>query len=230
MKQFFVTVAALFLLTGISQAQHVISIKSTDDFFRMQRTQAGVNKVMTEKDIKGSPYLKPEFEKGHLLTVSHEKYEGIMFRYNVFNDEMEFEGKDGVAMAIPVPSIVAELAIGDSKFVYAPYTYSKRILRGYSQLLSNGKASLLKKYNIILQPAQDAGAYKEPQPVEFVDKIPEYFIRIGENEAVKISNAKDLVAVLNEQKSKIENFIKTNKLNAKKEDDLKKIVEYYNSL
>lgn len=60
--------------------------------------------------------------------------------------------------------------------------------------------------------------------------MPQFYIKQGKNEAIKITKAKELLKMLPDHQAEMQKYIKANKPKMFKEDDLKKLFEYYNTL
>lgn len=205
-------------------------IESIDFFKNNKFVEGDYRKVLTEKDIKGSPYLNDEFVNGVIFTVQKTKYENIPLRYNIYNDNLEFKTPTGELQALDTPEIVEKAEFGDYQLIYAPYTLANKIKKGFFVVLEEGKASLYAKPGVFFKEPVEAGAYKEPEPAKFVKRADEYFIRIGNEQAILINSKKDLIAAFPENQKKIESFIDTNKTKTNKPESLKEVVLYYNSL
>jgi hypothetical protein len=222
----------LFLFTsGSVFAQVDYQINSALEFFRSNKIATGDAKyVLTEKDIKGSPYLNDEFITGSLYTTSKVQYVDIPFRYNIYSDEMEFKSPDNKAMVMTTPEIIDKIIFGKFTMEYVPYESASKLRHGYFEVLVKGKASVYVKPDVIFQEAVPPGAYKEAEPARFIRRADAYFIRIGQEAAVKVDNKKELIAAFPDKQEKIESFIKKNKIGTKDPEDLIKVAEYYNSL
>lgn len=207
-------------------------IREALDFYRANKMMSGEwnTTSLTEKNIKGSPYLTDDFIKGKIFTVEKQEYVGIPVRYNIYNDQLEFKNDAGDVQALANPEIVEKVEFGDYKMDYLPYSYSKKIRHGFFIVLAEGKASLYAKKNVDFKEAEKPGAYKEAQPAQFVSNSDDYFIRVGLEEAKLVGNKKDLVDIFPDHKNEIEAFIKKNKTKTNKPESLTELVDYYNSL
>jgi hypothetical protein len=101
---------------------------------------------------------------------------------------------------------------------------------GFFLVLEQGKASLYAKPGITFKEQTEPAAYKDAEPPTFVKKADEYYIRIGNEQAVLINNKKDLIAAFSDNKDKIESFVNKNKTKTNKPESLKEVVRYYNSI
>jgi hypothetical protein len=233
MKHYILTLLFILGFAGISSAQYQLNyeIREAVDFYRSNKFIDGSMKSeLTEKDIKGSPYLNDEFVNGTIFTVQMLKYSDIPLRFNIYNDDLEFKTPTGEVMALSAPEIVEKAEFGNMQMVYSPYSQTNKIKKGFFVVLEQGKASLYAKPGILFQEPTEPAAYKDAEPAKFVRKADEYYIRIGTEQAILISNKKDLIAVFPDNRDKIESFVNKNKIKTNKPESLKEVVKYYNSI
>ena len=98
------------------------------------------------------------------------------------------------------------------------------------QLLEEGEATLYAHAAVSYVEPEEAGAYKDPEPAKFVKKPTEYYIRLGQEAALKVGNKKEVVSLFPDHRDEIATFIKKNKIKTTKAEDLQELVKYYNSL
>ena len=91
------------------------------------------------------------------------------------------------------------------------------------QVLSKGKAILLKHYSISWQ---DLTPYNSANTTRVYSQLQQYYLFFNGKMFSLDKNKKDIVNISSTTKS----FISRNKLNLKKEEDLVKFITYYNSL
>jgi hypothetical protein len=201
------------------------------DFYQANKFIDGEWKnELTEDQISGSPYLNKEFENGSIYTVQRQQFNEIPLRYNIYNDNLEFKTPDDEIMALSAPEIVEKAVVGSAVLTWSPYLLANKTKKGFFLILEEGKASLYAKPAIAFQAATEPAAYKDAEPAKFVKKADEYYIRIGDGQAVIISNKKDLIAAFPDNRDKIESFISKNKIKTNKPEGLKEVVKHYNSI
>lgn len=228
-KTIFSIFIVLISFSAFSQVEY--QLNQAIDFFRTNKMINGeIKNMLTEADIDGSPYLTDEFINGSVYTTSKIQYNDIPLRYNIYNDEMQFKSPDGDIAAIAAPEVLEKVTFGDYTMEYIPYTNAKRIRRGFFVLLVDGNAKLYARPNIEYRAPVPAAPYKDPEPAKFIGKPETYYIRIGKEAAQRIEKKKDLETIFPDHKKEIATFIKKKKINHRKEDKLKELVEYYNSL
>ena len=233
MKHYILTLLFILGFAGISSAQYQLNyeIREAVDFYRSNKFIDGSMKSeLTEKDIKGSPYLNDEFVNGTIFTVQMLKYSDIPLRFNIYNDDLEFKTPTGEVMALSAPEILEKAEFGNMQMVYSPYSQTNKIKKGFFVVLEQGKASLYSKPGIVFQEPTEPAAYKEAEPAKFVRKADEYYIRIGAEQAILIGNKKELIAAFPDNQDNIESFINKNKIKTNKPESLKEVVRFYNSL
>jgi len=227
----YILLITVFLLSLSSFAQNQYQLSQAMDFFRTNKMINGeIKNVLTEADIEGSPYMTDEFINGSVFTTSKIQYNDIPLRYNVYNDEMQFQAPDGNIAAIAAPEVIEKVTFGDYTMEYIPFTNAKKIRRGFFVLLVDGNVKLYARPNVEYRPPVPPAPYKEPEPAKFLEKPDTYYIRIGLEAAQLIENKKDLEEIFPDHKKEVATFIKKNKVNHRKEEKLKELVEYYNSL
>ena len=227
----YILLITVFLLSLSTFAQNQYQLSQAMDFFRTNKMINGeIKNVLTEADIKGSPYMTGEFINGSVFTTSKIQYNDIPLRYNVYNDEMQFQAPDGNIAAIAAPEVIEKVTFGEYTMEYVPFTNAKKIRRGFFVLLVDGNVKLYARPNVEYRPPVPPAPYKDAEPPKFLEKPDTYYIRIGMEAAQLIENKKDLEEIFPDHKKEVATFIKKNKVNHRKEEKLKELVEYYNSL
>ncbi|WP_319265837.1 hypothetical protein [uncultured Draconibacterium sp.] len=231
MKKYILLFAVVLLSSTGIFAQSVYDMRNAIDFFESNKMQRGeYRNTLTEKDIDGSPYFNDEFKKGTIFTYQKIQYNDIPLRYNIYNDEMEFQTPDDEILAIAAPEIVEKAVVGENTFSNIPYKLSNKVKRAYFILLVDGKVSLYARPEVLYQKPKEAAAYKEPEPAKFIKRPDSYYLRLNQQAAVKIESRKDLQNFFPDHKRAIEDFIKENRIKHNKEDKMRELVVYYNSL
>ncbi len=200
-------------------------------FVQLKKIATGeLHKELGLSDIKGSPYLDDNYINGTVYTVKKEKYVNVPMRYNIYTDEIEFKNSNGEVLAMDTPETIEKVEIGDHQFYYISYNLLKKVEHGYFELVDGGNASLFNRYEVILRKAEAPGAYKDAAPAQFVRKMDEYYIRVGNEPAALATNKKDLIEIFPDHKNEIAAFIKKHKTKTNKVDSLAELVKYFNSL
>jgi hypothetical protein len=235
MKQLFcVLVVSLFCIShGFSQAdlQSIYKIKQALDFFNYNKIHdSGLNPVLTEADIQGSPYLNDEFITGTVYTTSKEKYDGVPLRYNIYNDQLEFRVENAPIQAMAVPEMIEKVEMGNYHMEYIPYFDGKKVRQGFFIVEEKGEATLYSRPRVNFEHAKKPAAYQDAQPARFVSRPGECYIKVGEEPAKLMAKNKDLEEIFPNHKKELSSFIKSNKVRTNRPETMKELVSFYNSL
>ena len=182
-------------------------------------------KATEYKDVEGTPYLNTEFTVGSFVMNDSSILE-IPIRYNVYSDEMQYQ-VEGVNYVVGDPLAIEKVQIGESVFKYLPFINKG----GFFELIETGKCSLVKKYIVKYKPAEGPKAIIGVGiPAEFIKEPAVFYLINNQSKVYKIKNIESVIEALQDQKHKIEDFIKTEKIKNAKRENLIKIVTYYNKL
>jgi hypothetical protein len=206
-------------------------IKKAVELLDFNRRHSGdISKFLTEANINGTPFLNDEFIEGSIFTTSKTQYVDVPLRYNIYNDQIEFQLGEAPVQALAAPETIELIEYGDFVFEYAPYTNAKKIKRGFFIVKEKGNATLYSKPQVIFENAKKPAAYQDAVPARFLNRPDEYYIRVGKEPAMLIAKKKDLEEVFPDHKDEISGFIKKNKVKPNDQESLKELVQFYNSL
>lgn len=202
------------------------------DYFRLiEMTEKDSKIVLSERDIEGSPYLEKEFTNSIVYTTAKQKIIDIAVRYNIYNDNLEFKSPEAKILALTNPETVELIDFGKYKMGYVSYVNKKRIKSSFFKIEEEGKATLYAKPEVFFQEEVKGDGIRPPRAAKFIPKSDSYYVSIDNKPAVKIDSNKDLIKVLSDHQEKVLLFLKAHKVkNVTKDDQLKIIVKYYNSL
>jgi len=215
----------LFSINSFSQE---MSPSSTfGEFYDKQLIRIGETQdSLNFKDIQGSPYLNDQFVLSEILATNNIKYIEIPIRYNIYNDEMQFQKSSGEVFNLN-KSIIKSIYLDNNEFVYYPFSSNER---SYFEVVAKGKLTLLKRYQVRYIKAEPLKAFADPVPAKFLQTAPSYFAMSENAEAKKIDSVKGLLSILPSNKNEVNDFIKSKKLKIHKEADIKACIEFYNSI
>ncbi len=231
MKKYIIIGLIILVASGFSFSQDVYQIQAAMELFRTNKLQSGDWKsVLTDSDIKGSPYLDDDFKNGVIFTSSKMQFVDVPLRYNIFNDNLEFKTPDDQVQAMAAPEIVEKAVFGEHEIVYIPFSDLKKIKRGFLILLEKGNVSLYLRPEVTFQEPTKPGAYKEAEPAKFIRKSDVFYIRVGLEEAKRVGTKKEILDIFPDHIEEIDTFIKKNKTKTNKTEDLIELVKFYNSI
>ncbi|MDH7444277.1 hypothetical protein [Aquimarina sp. 2201CG14-23] len=173
--------------------------------------------------IKGSPFYLGGYKLGEVFVDGSSRGKTLL-RYDGVNDELQFQKDNETYNVVKKDKLKAIV----DKTVFKIYTYEGE--KQYFITYNTGKNSLLlkpKKKFVDVVKAQSG--YSKDIPAKFVDQYKYFILKNGEIQPIKLKK-KDVLKVLSDKKSEIESFVSSKKLGYKKEKDLIKVMDYYNTL
>jgi hypothetical protein len=229
MKCTAIVIYLLIILTNSLSAQNMLNGLMDEYQFTKMRdgTYSRYNLKMSE--IQGTPYLNQEFSPGKIVTKKGAIYTDIPLRYNAYSDDLEFR-KDNDTYNIEPKTIVKRAEFGGVIFACMQYDLNDKTQNGLFEILTEGKATLLVRYSVRFSDKEEAKGYSDPKPARFEEAQKNHFISIDGAPAKLITNKKRLLELFGTQKGEMESYISKNKIAVKGDDNLTKIVAYYNSL
>ncbi|WP_143053905.1 hypothetical protein [Parapedobacter koreensis] len=191
--------------------------------------------VVTEKqytDIQGNPYLFNGWRKGEVTLTGNEKFTGLNLKYDQVNDEVLYEGKGGndyhFAKQVVAFSIVAD--DGESASYRNGFgAYEKLGNNAFYQVLYDGKVKFLRKE---VKTIVERIVYGSANANKLVQRSERYFIKLeGKTLAEVKRDRKSLLAFLGPEKSgDLGAFIDREKLKFKSDEDVIKLLQYFEGM
>ncbi|MBU1011741.1 MAG: hypothetical protein KKG99_01935 [Bacteroidetes bacterium] len=215
---------SLILIAGTIFGQDMFNHQSYGNFLINQEKMGLQRSILNVSDIEGSPYLDKTFIKGSVITRDSIQYQNVPLRYNIYNDEFEFQVNEEKYLTISDPASMLQISIEDAVFIYL----KKDNKYGYYQLLNDDKVKLLLCYNVKFRQANVSNGINQARPPKFNRGSDTYYLQIGYNEPQQIKNKKDIDLIFKSQNSAIKELIKREKIDLHKEGDLLKFVKLLN--
>ncbi|MFK8006681.1 MAG: hypothetical protein AB8H03_09930 [Saprospiraceae bacterium] len=174
---------------------------------------------MTESfplEEKGKVFLNNNFIESTIIDFEDEQFK-VELRYRFADDEMQIMHQEKIKAMVPqkVKKLIFKNNGKEQIFVSMEYSNKKNVNLGYFELLADGKMKLLKQF-------QKSGKKKIKTVLFFQNES-----KPAECFKIKTSS---ILKLMSNHKSSVSKFIVKNKLDVKKENDLKKVFDYYNSL
>jgi hypothetical protein len=192
------------------------------------------NRPLTEKryeDVSGSTYFNDSFLKGKVRLTDKKEYDNLLLKYDQVKEQLLFKNNkdDEFPSEFTIPVTDFKLVLPDGNEVtfenINPTDDSKG---GLYQVIFKGKVALYKrtKKNIV----QNA-SYNTANTEKRVTISTTYLIRTEESKLLNVRpDKKAFLNVLSDKSKEIEQFIISEKINFKRDQDLEKLMNYYNSL
>lgn len=175
------------------------------------------------KDIQGSAYIYQDFVSANIKDVEG----NLKVRYNALKDDVEIKQNDAVYI-IPREERFSTITIMDNGEIIKleKFTYKDKPYEGYLFVINeNNGLTVYKKEKVEFKDFEKPrNSYDEEKPARFIPEKTEYFIKDYNGKIFELpKNKKKLIERLPEKGSKIEAFLKNNKIDFNNEKDLKKL-------
>lgn len=184
-------------------------------------------------EVSGSPYENETFQLGKVSNKLNDNVQNYLMRYNIFTDEMEIQANDDKTNSqLLIKSKNIHVLLNKKEYHYESYqTSSEKINEGYFIVKYKGEnCSLFEKKNKVYQagkPARDS--FHQATPAKFKDSD-EYYYKINETLVPLSNNKNSILKEFSNKESDLKNYMKAEKLDVKKEADLIKLIQYYDSV
>jgi hypothetical protein len=212
---------SVFCITFCINAQ--IASRSVDaNDFQYLTNEIANQKYHKDLDIK-EDYLNKNFVNAKITNVNSK----VKLRYNIYYDSFEFIKDDKLYRMNKYDNQIIDLE-NKKTFIYKTYTLKGNSESSYLQVLSNLEKPivLLKRY--IISKSENSGKNGVNQTFssnELYNKDELYILSFN-NKYEVVSNSSNKTGEF--LKKDIATLVKSNKLNLKKEEDLKKLVDLLN--
>jgi hypothetical protein len=180
--------------------------------------------------VEGTPYFKDEWMKGNVFVNGGGQYAGIDLKLDLYDNEVHFLDQKGIEMI--ATTSIQKIILRDSvsqqayQFINGEYIQSNSRIKGWYQLLSEGRIILLKKIN---KQMQEAKPYGSATVERSIINSTRYYILHNET-FTEIKKIKEIPDILSDKKQEVAQFIKSNNLSGKSDDDFISLFNYYNGL
>ncbi|MFY0629347.1 MAG: hypothetical protein JXR05_03135 [Flavobacteriaceae bacterium] len=221
---------ALITLVIVPASSQSFYYPSSDSFpstrsFAFSKAEKEKAKELLLKSISGSPFIDDNF-----VAVKINEYDNVLVgRYDAFNDHFEVKMKNSKTLYVK-KKIGNKVTLLGSKDTYGVFRDHKNDRSNFYKILKEGKVSLLIKEKITFQ-GRFSRAYTTYNMPVFKRSKNKLYISFDGKRAEKIpTNKKQFLQLFPKNSDQLIPFIKKNKLNVRRVNDLEKIIDFYNSL
>lgn len=176
--------------------------------------------------LKGSPYVAPDFKSGTVIINGKNEFTAPM-RYNAAKEVIEFleDGKNQKEL-LRRPYVKANI---DGK-LYEILEYSdngKKKLGYFNPLKNNGEIQFLTRPRKIV--VEDEARRSVSEVSYYYQDVSSYYIKNGDRPAEKVTlNKRNILKYFKDKSSELAHYIAAYGLNLRKEEDVIRVVNYYN--
>lgn len=176
------------------------------------------------ENVTGSPYLIDDWSTALVKLQSGQTYKDVKVKYDQVSDELRFENNGQELVFInPIAEFKIKLPKKDLYFKcgFAPDP------KAFYQVLAEGKTTLIKKNRKVIV---DKTPYNSATTVKVFEPQVRYYLYKDNDLASVKANKKSILSALSDKKDALEAYIGKEKLDFDNNEDLSKLINYYNSL
>ncbi len=232
--------AVLFLSVFSTVAQGTLDsspVSTTNEAHIFGKNNFGSAQRIPYERISGSPFWKADFQMATIIDHNNQIVGKSFSKLNLYSNELYFITPKG-ELRVAAPGKVRKLVFYKGKDttseVVAVFETNPSFITEknpnedvYVQVLNNGDIQLLKHIQILLMTGDSLmGTYKRYYFSEQVN----YYLnsKSGKNSHFRKLSRNNILETLNTEDS-VRTWIKQNDINFKKEDDVIRFLNYYNS-
>lgn len=194
----------------------------------------GVDYIYTRKapseSAQGTQYYIENFNAARV----DDSKKLALARYNAYSDEMELKVDNEIMVLEPKEGMMVELTNNAATYVFTQYENKEGVpSQNYLVLISNNpNLKIFKRERIYLRPEKHPESGYEKYKAPMYKKLEsEYYIQMNNGDIVHMSDSrKDIMALVPGKEKEIKTFMKKNRIKASKDEDLKTLGIYLNTL
>ncbi len=219
----------LFVFSQPAEAQVLFRNKNVLDMIDMKDFRNRTDPYPFK--YEGTPYLNEAFVDGDIFYNNKWHIEDVPLRYNIYDDKVEYKlPEKDLVYAIDPQYKINQVVIDEDTFVVNQYKEKGWFVLGFFKQLATGKADLFAKMNIQYKQPQPAKPFFDPEPARFIRRDNDYYVKAEGKDLYEIKRTKKLIQYLGDYKKELSDFVRKENISVRKEDELIRLFEYYNSL
>ncbi len=226
----FATSVAFAQQPGKLQKSNSSKLESTSNqqHIDMQSASSGGHDAYVLRGLRGTAYFNTEFTEGVIVLRDGTQIDGKPLRYNIYTQQMQFiEGGD--TLALGKPDEIEYIRMDGHLFVYTNFICNNEHRSGYFELLKEGNCRLLKRWSALYHEVDSDQGSSTMDNCFYRDC--QYFLQFFMNPASQVlDKKKDFVKSFANNGDNIKEFMKKGNLKPRNEEDLTRIIDYYNNL
>lgn len=220
-----ILVFLLFLIYSAADAQKAMNI---GEHMLIKASDKALYGDPAKERVEGTPFLNDNFIAG-VVYDNKDMFTDVPMRYNIYDDQIEFKQSNKTFILDPQIR-VKKIILDHHIFVVDRFEYKGKVRLGYFILLDSGKVTLMSKKVVTFKEQQAPKALDVgPTPAKYSAESDIFFYKLENGELRKVESIKKMMASLPGKELELSEFVKKEKI-SRREDDLIRLVKYYNSL
>lgn len=182
--------------------------------------------------VEGTPYINAEFISSKINDIEETQF----VRFNIADNIIEIKTNDEKIAILDMENDCSiQLLDGSGKqYISAFYNNEGIKTKSFFEVVKETeKYTLYKQERKKYKEKQEAEGYKDPVPPKFVDQVPMFFIsglNSDSSDLVRLpKKKKKFVELITSNEKSLDKYIKQEKLNFKKKNDIIKIMDFVSS-
>jgi hypothetical protein len=196
--------------------------------------------AQTKVESTEAHYIFPDFQKA-VIKLKSRKVESMVLNYNMITEEMVYE-KKGIMMALDKLEVIDTVIFEKQKFIPHEKVFFEVIVNGPVSLFLQHKRNLISTGSAVgyggtseTSATTSVNSFTTSQAVYQLSLSHDYKITNSSiawirrnNSFYKVLNERQILKIFPEKEVELKQFIKLNKLDVKKTDDLLLFVKHCN--
>jgi len=220
--------ACVFCMAGFSaSAQMHNKFVTTPIVDNLDGRPIDVNKFVK---VKGSPYLYEDWLHGEVVTNDGKTYKKMLIKFNTEKDELTFvyeKTDEPQRFADPIKAFTIH-AETDHVFANQFPKTGKQNAMSYYEVLTPGTTMLLKRHKEILETTRNELTRAATDGV-YTNHDAYYLYKDGQMQLLR-PNRDSILKLLADKSADVTAYADSQKIDFEQEEDVKKLINYYNTL
>jgi hypothetical protein len=182
------------------------------------------------KIVDGTPYFIDEWMKGNVVVNGGTQFAGVYLKLDLYDNEVHYRDLKGNELVATTP--IQKLILFDSSaqlvfnFINGPYINSNDKVKGWYQLLAEGKAAVFKQINKHMHEDKPYGSATIERSIYTTFQ----YYALHNGNFIQIKKFKEIPEILADKKDEVSKYIKANDLSGKTDDEYRNVFDFYNGL
>lgn len=212
----------------------LLSLGATRSFSQAVSDITGKNyRIKLPTEVTGTPYFSDDFAKGIIKLKSGKIINGLNLKYYLMDDLVLYkDSRDSIMeVAEPIAEFKLESTTPETKYHLFRSGFNKsngNTENSFYEILSDGNVKFIKKD---VKYTKEFSEYNSKTTVKSIeDKITYYVVKADNTPIIINKTEKSILNALGNKQTELSDFIRVKKLNLKRDGDILKVFEYYQSL
>jgi hypothetical protein len=181
--------------------------------------------VKKYEEYEGSPFLYDEWKKGSVKLKNGKEYSNLDLKYDAAEDRVLFKDDRGNTYKFNDP--VSEFRLNSQLYRSGYQADESRTPDSFYQVLVDGNTQLLKRVAKTIAEQKTYGSAVLKKHFQSTESF--FIVKAGKLKKVR-KDKKAIFDALGGNAAEMEQYIASNKLNLKIDNDMAMLISYYNSL